>query len=322
VPSALVTGASGFVGSHLADLLVERGWKTGLLVRRSSKLRWLDARGADRVDVDFDRLAPLPPCDVVFHVAGTIKGGSLEEYREGNRDLALRVYDAARSARFVHVSSLAAAGPAERCDEETPAAPISMYGRSKEEGERALRERGGRIPLTIVRPPVVYGPRDWGLYDLYRAVARGIRPVIGGPKTISLVHVRDLCEGIVAAAESPAAAGELFYLAHPEPRTTGDVLRAVERALGVNAVPLAVPDGLVRFLGLVAEGGARLVGKRPMFGKDKALEMTQPYWCCSPAKAERVLGWRARIALEEGLRGTLDWYRREGFLPSGSALLT
>lgn len=322
VPSAIVTGASGFVGSHLAELLVERGWSVSLLLRPSSRLKWIEGLPARRLEADFARLGPLPDVDAVFHVAGSIRADSYEGYLEGNRDLALRVYEASRAGRFVHVSSLAAQGPAADCDESAAPAPISLYGRSKLAGEEALRAKGGRVPLTIVRPPVVYGPRDFGLIDLYKAVSKGIRPVIGGAKSISLVHVRDLCEGILRAAEVPEAAGELFYLANPEAVTTDRLLRGVQSALGVDAVALRIPDGLVRFLGALAEDGAKLIGKRTMFGRDKALEMTQPHWCCSPAKAERMLGWRARTAVEDGLRATLDWYRREGLLPARSALLT
>jgi nucleoside-diphosphate-sugar epimerase len=322
VPSAIVTGASGFVGSHLADLLLERGWRVVCAVRRSSRLRWLEGKGVERLDVDFDRVQAFPDVDVVFHVAGSIRADSWEDYLAGNRDLALRVLEASCARRFLHVSTLAVQGPRADCDEETPCEPISLYGRSKWEGERELRRRAGRLPLTVVRPPVVYGPRDFGLLDMYRAVAYGVRPVIGGPKAISIVHVRDLCEGILRAAEAPEGAGEVFYLANPEVRTVTEVLRGVEEALGVNAVPLRIPDGLVRVLGALAEDGARLLGKRSMFGRDKALEMTRPHWCCSPAKAERLLRWRARIPLGEGLRTTLDWYRREGLLPAGSALLT
>lgn len=321
-PSAIVTGATGFVGSHLVDLLLERGWRVSAALRRTSPTRWLDGKPVERLVTDFTRPFRLPPCDVVFHAAGVIRAFTEREYLEGNRDAALRTFEASDAGRFVLVSTLAVQGPLPDCDETAPCVPVSLYGRSKWEGEHAVWERRGRMPVTVVRPPVVYGPRDFGLLDMYRAVAYGVRPVIGGPKAISIVHVRDLCEGILRAAEAPEGAGEVFYLANPEVRTVTEVLRGVEEALGVNAVPLRIPDGLVRVLGALAEDGARLLGKRSMFGRDKALEMTRPHWCCSPAKAERLLRWRARIPLGEGLRTTLDWYRREGLLPAGSALLT
>jgi nucleoside-diphosphate-sugar epimerase len=320
MPAAIVTGASGFVGSHLADLLLERGWKLLLLARPGSRLR--SASGAERLDVDFARLPRLPDVDAVFHVAGTIRAGTWEEYLEGNRDLARRVFEASRPRRFVHVSSLAVQGPRADCDETTPCAPISLYGRSKWEGEKEVWARRDRVPVTVVRPPVVYGPRDRGLLDLYRVVARGLRPLIGGPKRVSLVHVRDLCEGILKAAEAPEGANEVFYFSNPETRLMSEVLDLVARALGRRGLAVPLPDQVVRFLAGVAEDVAGCFGKRTMFNRDKALEMTQPSWCCSAAKAGRLLGWRPRVPLEAGMGEAIEAYRREGLLPGRKAPLT
>jgi nucleoside-diphosphate-sugar epimerase len=311
MPAALVTGATGFVGSHLVDLLLERGWRVAALVRKSSNLRWLDGKSIEKVDPG---AAPLPDCDVLFHVAGTIRADTYAEYLSGNRDLAVRVFDAARARRFVHVSSLAAAGPGEGVDESMPCRPLSLYGRSKLEGEAEIWKRRDRIPVTVIRPPVVYGPRDFGLYDLYVTVSKGLRPEIGGPKRISIVHVRDLVEGIVGAAEAPAGANEVFYLSNPETVAISDVMGLVAGALGNRTLRVGIPDRVVRFLGAVVEDAASLVGKRSMFGRDKALEMTQKAWCCTSAKAERLLGWRARTPLGPGLKDAVEWYRGQSLL--------
>jgi nucleoside-diphosphate-sugar epimerase len=128
------------------------------------------------------------------------------------------------------------------------------------------------------------------------------------------VHARDLAEGLVDAALSPAAADQVLYLSHPATQTMGEVLKAAGEALGVQAEALPVPDGLVRLLGALTEGAARVLGKPVMFSRDKALEMTQRAWCCSPAKAERLIGWKARIGLEEGMRSTMAWYRESGLI--------
>jgi nucleoside-diphosphate-sugar epimerase len=311
VATALVTGATGFVGSHLVDVLLEKGWRVLATVRSRSNLRWLDGKPVERIE---DSTSPLPSCDVLFHVAGVIRADTYAEYLAGNRDLAVRVFESARTKRFVHVSSLAVAGPGDRVDEETPCSPISLYGRSKWEGESEVWKRRGRTPVTVVRPPVVYGPRDFGLYDLYRTVSKGLRPEIGGRKVISIVHARDLAEGIVRAGEAPAGADQAFYLANGETVEISAVLDLIQRALGARALRVGIPDRVVRFLGAVVEDGARLAGKRSMFSRDKALEMTQKAWCCSPAKAERLLGWRAAIPLEQGMRETAAWYKSQSLL--------
>jgi len=309
--TALVTGATGFVGSHLVDVLLEKGWTVSALVRKSSNLRWLEGKPVGRVDPD---ASPLPDADVLFHVAGVIRADTYADYLAGNRDLALRVFGAARTRRFVHVSSLAVAGPGEGVDEATPCAPISLYGKSKREGEAAVWRLRDRTPVTVIRPPVVYGPRDFGLFDLYRTLSMGLRPEIGGPKRISIVHVRDLVEGMVKAAEAPAGADEIFYLANEAAVEISDLMGMVQRALGKPALRVGIPDRVVRFLGGVVEDAASLLGKRSMFGRDKALEMTQKAWCCSPAKAARVLGWRAGLPLERGMADAVAWYRAQGLL--------
>jgi nucleoside-diphosphate-sugar epimerase len=314
MPTAIVTGATGFVGSHLVDRLLDRGYRVSVTVRPQSPSRWLDGKPVERIPADFSRPGSLPPCDLLFHVAGVIRADSYAEYLAGNRDLAVAVFDAARAGRFVHVSSLAVVGPGENVDESTPCAPISLYGRSKWEGEQEVWRRRGRTPVTVVRPPVVYGPRDFGLIDLYRTLARGLRPEIGGRKVVSLVHAADLAEGMVRAAESPAGANEVFLLANRAPWAMSDLLDLIERALDRRAWRLPVPDRVVRFLGAIAEDGARLAGKRSMFCRDKALEMTQKAWTCSPEKAKRVLGWEGGVPVERGMAETLAWYRDRGFL--------
>ena len=314
MPSALVTGATGFVGSHLVDRLLEAGYKVSVAVRRTSRLRWLEGKPVERIEVDFSRDAALPACDLLFHVAGVLRADTFDDYLAGNRDAARRAIEGARAGRFILVSSLAVAGPGENVDEATACEPISLYGRSKWEGEREVWARRDRVPVTVIRPPVVYGPRDFGLYDMYRTLAMGVRPEIGGRKVISLIHVSDLAAGILRAAESPAGADQVFYLANREAWVLADLMRVMQRAIGKRAIAVPIPDRVVRFLGAVTEDVARLAGKSMMFGRDKALEMTQEAWVCSAEKARRVLGWEARVPVEEGMRDAVAWYRSQGLL--------
>jgi nucleoside-diphosphate-sugar epimerase len=268
----------------------------------------------ERLQVDFSREVSLPPCDLFFHVAGVLAAPTYADYLAVNRDAARRAFLGARAGRFILVSSLAACGPGERVDESTPCAPVSLYGRSKWEGEQEVWTRRDRLPVTVVRPPVVYGPRDSGLVDAYRIVARGLQPRIGGRKWISLIHARELAEGLLAAAESPHGAGEVFYLSNPQPVEMSELWEVVARALGVRTLVLPVPDRVVRLAGAVVEEGARWLGRFSLFGRDKALEMTQKAWTCNPSKARLRLGWSTRLGLEEGMRQTLEWYQLRGLV--------
>jgi dihydroflavonol-4-reductase len=317
---ALVTGGTGFVGSYLVEELLERGWKVRCTVRETSKLRWLEGLPVEKALANLHNPPLLAEAgkgvDVVFHVAGVLKGENYAEYRHGNVLATKNLLDATEGAkRFVYVSSITAAGPSldgTPLTEDQPAAPISLYGRSKREAEELVRSRRGPT-ATIVRPPVVYGPRDEGMLDLYKTLARGMRPEIGGPKFTSLVHVRDLARGMAAAA-ADAGAGKTFFLSNREAVSFGDLAELILNALERRAVPVPIPDRVVRFLGEIAENVTRMTGGGSLFSRDKAVEMTQKYWVCSPALASRVLGWEAKIDPAAGFREMVRWYRDEKIL--------
>jgi len=312
--TALVTGATGFVGSHLVDLLLAREYRVTCTLRKTSNLRWLEGKPIEKVEVDFRKPLSLPEVDVVFHVAGVIMGENIEQYREGNVVAAKNTITGAHCDRFIHVSTIAATGPGE-VDEATECNPISNYGQSKWEGEQAIRENSKGIPLTIVRPPVVYGERDEGLLDMFRTLKWGLRPRIGGPKWISIVHARDLVEGMVQAAESSVAANETYFLSNTESHPISDLMEWILKGIGrKRALSLPVPHWIVKSVAACTETWGRLAGSPAMFNRDKAREMIQEKWVCSSEKAVGDLGWSPRIPVEEGLATTAKWYREHGFL--------
>jgi dihydroflavonol-4-reductase len=324
---ALLTGANGFVGSHLADLLVERNWRVRALVRRTSDIRWLPR---DRVELCYGDLgdplslkAAASGVDVVFHAAAvtgvTARGNYLEVNTQGTR----RLTEAALAgspglSRLVLVSSLAAGGaslPDRPRTEDQPDAPEDGYGRSKQAAEEAMRKAAGDVPWTVARPAVVYGPRDKGLLILARMVARGWNVRIGGPsQPVSLIHARDLAEGLLAAAESPAAVGKVYYLG---PSTTpgwtqlGDLMA---RLLGVRARAIPVPRALVPAVSRASAVLSAALRKPNPFPPDRVRNLLAPAWTCDQSRAERDLGFEARYELEPGMRETMAWYRSEGWV--------
>jgi nucleoside-diphosphate-sugar epimerase len=269
----------------------------------------------DRTALD----ALVAGADLVFHVAGSIAARSEAELLAVNRDGTAAVAQACRRAgvgRLVHVSSLAVTGPAEPgrpVDETWPPRPVTAYGRSKQAGEEAVRESGAAF--TIVRPPVVYGPRDRQTLPLFRLARWGFVPLLGdGSQQLSLVHAADLADALVAAAMSPAAAGRTYHAAHPEIVTQRALMEAIGRAVGTRPRLIPVPRGAVR-AGLALGGAlARLARRRTLADPAKAPEFLAAAWTCSPEALARDAVWRARVPLAQGLAETTAWYRQAGWL--------
>jgi nucleoside-diphosphate-sugar epimerase len=324
---ALVTGASGFIGSHLVEHLLGRGYAVRCLLRKTSSTEWLKDLPVEYVYGDLFTLDPLAAAvngmDVVFHNAGVTKAKTREDYFRANAGGTLNLLRAVESVnpglkRFVLVSSQTAAGPSPSADpisESVSPHPITTYGKSKLQAEQECLDMAGKFPITIVRPPAVYGPRDKDIFEFFRTMSRGLQPVVGfGEKYVSLIHARDLVRGIVMAAESPAAVGQTYFITSGQVygwKFVGDVTK---KALGKFALRVTVPEAGVYVIASVAEVLAKFSPKPALINFEKAKDMVQDYWTCSGAKAKAELGFEQEISLEDGVRETIRWYREKGWL--------
>jgi nucleoside-diphosphate-sugar epimerase len=320
---ALVTGATGFVGSHVVEALRARGDDVVALYRRNEARAALQAMGATplagSLEDEASLRAALTGIDVVYHVAGLVSGTSdaLLRVNEAGTRCLLACCRAAAVRRFVLVSSQAALGPSSpgvRLAEDAPCRPVTPYGRSKLAGELAVRAETV-LPWTIIRPPSVYGPRDREFLRLFRVVRTGIAPVFGwGVQQLSLVHVHDLAELIARAGRTDRAAGQTYHAAHPEIITSGEVARAAGAAVGRRPVVVPVPPLLATPIVWAIGFAADRTGRRTVVHPDKLPEFLAPAWLLDSSRAQRELGWTAAIDAAGGMRGTAEWYRREGWL--------
>jgi len=325
---AFVTGATGFVGSHLAAALVGRGDTVVCLARRPEQAAFIASLGAliapGSLEDDRALAAALSGAEVVYHVAGLTAAASEAEFLSVNEAGTQRLIGAVRAAaphikRFVYVSSIAAVGPAERgarLAEDAPCRPVTAYGRSKLAGEAVVR-RSVALPWTIVRPGVVYGPRDRELLRLFLIARRGFAPVFGlGRQAVSVVYATDLAEAIARAAGEPRALGQTYHAAHPTPVTQRELALAVGRAVRGGRAPWLVPVPPFVAAPIVSAIGraAAVTGRRSVVSADKLAEFLAPSWVTSVEKAAQELGWRAGRDLDSGLAETAAWYRAEGWL--------
>ena len=290
-----------------------------MLARRPDRADALRTLGCRLVYGDLHnapaRSALVADAEVVYHVAGLVQAASLAELRRVNADgAALLARDAAASgvSRFLLVSSQAVTGPSPRgvsIDEASGPGPVTDYGRSKQEGEAAVRAVGLR--LTVVRPPAVYGPGDRAFLPLFRLAARGVVPLPGdGEQELSLVFAGDLARALIAAAESPATLGGTYHAAHAEVVTARQLGEALGRALGRRIRCLRIPGAVLR----VALRAAHFVAPSDLPLPDKANELLAPAWRASSDAIRRDAGWHAETDLERGIATTLAAYRDAGWL--------
>lgn len=317
----LLTGGTGFIGAAAARALSGRGHALRVLVRDPARYHGPPAeawRGSLQDPASLRGIAA--GLDGVLHLAGLIAARSESEFLEvnarGSALLAAEVQRDAPAARFVQVSSLAATGPGDPVSDDTPPQPVSAYGRSKLAGERALAQVG-LANYVVVRPPAVYGPGDQAFLPFFRAAAAR-RPVplpAGRLQRISLVHVHDLVDALLAALETPGLrCGAVYHVAHPQALRPEQLLEQIGAATGgrgrVVRVPVALPWALAGLLSPLR----RLTGWPRYLSLDKLREFTAPAWHCDAAGARRDLRWSARRDFASGLAETVAEYRRAGLL--------
>jgi nucleoside-diphosphate-sugar epimerase len=329
----LLTGANGFVGSHVVDVLLERGVKLLVLLRPTAKRQWLEDKW-DRLEIQSGTLddpgilkAALRGVTHVIHCAGCTKAVDPRAYFEANQDATRCLVDAInRHAptldRLIHVSSLAASRPANAAapaTEATPCAPVTVYGRSKLAGEREIQGHC-RVPFGILRPAAVYGPRDTDFLNLFKAVAGRVVPLVGGGRQqLSLVYVRDLAELIVTCLEHPRAVGGVHHVAHRQVVTSRELVDEIARQMMVRTLTPPLPRAALWLICAGRDLISRATGRPHILSRQKYPEMVAPGWVTGTERLWSDLGYACSTGMERGIASTLAWYRERGWLSGTGA---
>ena len=321
----LLTGASGFVGSHILDALRARNFDTAILLRSFSSKKLIAAHLSSvevrpgSIDDPESLREAMSGITHVVHCAGATKARSTAEFYEvnqaGTRSVVSAV-NAEKVTRLIHISSLAAAGPAvaaRPAREDDPPRPVSDYGRSKLAGEKEVCE-GAKCEYVILRPPALYGPRDAEFLRLFKAVKRHLLPKMGGGQALSLLFVRDLAEAVVRSLEAPGVAGKTFFVASREVVTASSMASQVAAQMKTWTIPLPFPTVFFWPLCLAQEMMTRLTGKANVLSLQKYAELSAPGWVCDPARFEKEAGYACGTTLDEGISQTLTWYRENRWL--------
>ena len=332
---AALTGATGFIGTHLTVRLVAEGIATRVLARRpaaaaglcravtgSGEPSALSVIAGDLTD-DGALRELVAGCDVVFHIAGLTRAPTEAALHDANAGGTVALVDTldradAPGTHLILVSSQAAVGPAldaTAVDELTPARPISRYGRSKRAAERVVTAaaRRGR-PVSIIRPPSVYGPGDRDILVYFKLASRGVVPVLRGEAPLSVLYVHNLVDALLAAAQLPPQPAQLppqprvLHMADDDDVTMAQLGEMIAASLGASPRRVVVPRPLLSAAGLLLEAWGQLSHTAPLLNRDKLHEMRQPAWLLASRRSREALRYRPRVATAAAVAATARWY--------------
>ena len=327
--TVLLTGGSGFLGSHIAEQLSLAGRQVRALVRKTSDTTFL--KTLEHVELVYGRVedaeslsSAVEGVDTIIHSAGLVKARSTEEFYRvnagGTENLlaaALRVKDTVR--RFVLVSSQTVMGPSDAQGtpvrpEATPN-PVTRYARSKLAAERAAWAHKDELPVTIIRPPAIYGPRDREFLAFFKAVKFGILAYMGSAENkLSIIYGPDAASACIAALDANVESGSAFFIDDGSVYVASDLAHAIEAALDKRAlVRFALPRGLIRTIAAATEAYGKATDRAVILTPDKCKELFEQ-WVCDGSGTPEALGWEPKVNFEEGARITAAWYKREGWL--------
>jgi len=322
---AFITGATGFIGSHLADRLIadDRYSEVRCLVRSSDK--WLEGKSFKRIPGDLNNFNALKKgiagADVVFHLAAIVMAPNQKEFTQANVNATEDVVRIAQKngvKNLVILSSLAAAGPSHGTpiDEKEAYKPVSMYGRSKRDMELAIKEIASiDDSIKIIRPPAVYGPREDQIFTYFKTFQKGLSTIVGDGNhpRLSMVYVDDLINGIMKASLKTNPGIHTYFITGPDTYNWNQIHDITSTVLSKKAFKLKIKPELVKKLGSLIENTASLFGKYPVVNKEKTNELVLE-WTCSSLKAEKELNYKAEISIQEGISRTIHWYKKHNWL--------
>lgn len=325
----LITGATGFLGSHIAEMLVREKHQVRCLVRPSGDLSFL--KTLESVEFVYGALndgnslqAAVEGVDAVIHNAGLTSAKEVKDFYHTNVDGTVALLKAVKRyapkiQRFVFVSSLAAAGPAAvrmpLSDTVIPA-PVSHYGRSKLMAENKAKEFAEQIPITIVRPPLIYGPRDKNMLVFFKTIHRGLSLMpLGGRTNLSTIYVVDAASAILKAMTSGVPSGSTYFIddgkMHQWSELASKLAATISRRI---LIQIPIPLFLMKMIIFFSELYGQLMNKSILISKDKISELKQLHWICESRKARRELDWTHQFDWESGVKLTYAWYKESGWL--------
>lgn len=324
---AVITGATGLVGSHLVDYLLTQNYQVKCIVRKTSNLRWLKDKNVEIYDCGlFDREKLkniLADADYLYHIAGVVKSKKKEGYYTGNVDTTKSLLETVLEVnpeitKIVIAGSLTACGPSlngKICDETTIPHPITTYGKSKLAQEELANSYMDKLPITICRAPAIYGERDTEIFLVFKSFKQGLMTMVGfNEKKISIIYVKDFVNGLFLAGTSSKSNSQIYFISSEKLYDWNTIGNAMEKAFGKKALRIRLPHFLVYGVAAIAQFFSIFSSKPATFNLEKARDFVQESWTCDASKAINDLGYSQKVSLEEGMKKTADWYKEQNWL--------
>jgi dihydroflavonol-4-reductase len=320
-PIAFVTGGTGFIGSHLIDRLLSKGYHVRALVRNPNKLGFLNGLPIEIIEGDLFSNSSLEKgiegAQYVYHVAGLVAAKSKMQFYRGNRDATRNIIEITSRVnpnvkKFVFISSQTAVGPGKGMTpvtESTLPNPLTTYGKSKLASELEVLKFKDKLRVTILRVSAVYGPRDSATFDYFKSAYMGLELLIGFRETyVSLVHSTDLVSGIILAGEKEIANGQTYFIGSEQYYTWNEIGYVTKNVLNKKLFRVRVPKPMVFVIAGISGLTSKFKKKPSVLNFEKAFDLTQDNWCCDISKAKNELGYRQEVTLADGVKETITWY--------------
>lgn len=323
----MVTGAGGFIGSHLVESLLKKGYDVVCLEKPGENISWLEGLDVTLIHGDITEknqlYDPVKEVSYIYHLAASTGGNDKPSYLykvnyEGTKNLLEVCADSGmKLKRFLFVSSFAAVGAtgdSRIYNETVPPPPTTDYGKSKLMAETQVRKMGDHIPYTIVRLPLVYGPRCLGgMYTYFKLINKRFQFIIGRNDT-NVGFVNDIVNGMILAAESPVALGQIYFLGEDRIYSTHEIIKKIVGVIEKRTIKIRLPYSIIYFLAFLAETFADFTGSYPVVRRHSLSAYLNSNWRFSMKKAREELNYKTEYPLDRGLKITADWYKINGYI--------
>jgi dihydroflavonol-4-reductase len=324
---SFITGGTGFLGSHLVDELLKKNHEIYCLIRKTSNLRWLKDKKVTFIESEKENYEDISDiikeANYIFNVAGVVKSKTYEGFERGNYlntkyllELALKVNN--NLSKFIHISSLTVSGPNKSekpVTEDDIPNPITTYARTKLKAEEEVMKYKDKFPITIIRPPAIFGPRDAEILIYFQTFLKGLNSLIGiKEKYLSLIYVKDLVQGIMLAAEKAESNGEIFFISSDKEYSWKEISDVTAKVTNKKPIKIRIPHFVVYTVGFSAELFSFFSKSAPTLNIEKCKDITRKRWVCSNAKAKKLLGFEEKYDLISGFTETVNWYKENNWI--------